>query len=1190
MWPLLLDLSKDECRKLLRTRELEAYAAVISAFRAQGDLTKDKRKCLMDLSTHLGISQERHKAEVRRAVNDEKLTTVADQISGSSVASEWVLEGKRLVPLLPRLVPQTAFTFVADNAATVIGAQNALLPSPSVTSKSNSSSNDHGNAQKISEELSKSQFNSQNVPPEISSESESLPSKNGDLPNNTFAKSLQHSQEKELLEVSSIATSVISTGAPSTKSDSQTNEKLGRRKRASSVDIQGVPAKFAAISSSTKGPSIPSMSGSRTVNIPLGGAPVQLTLSGSSQKLSSPASSSASTPQKVILVSTSCSSLSSSLLQRTVGVPIVKTVNTTSTTTSLQQSQSYSKTTAVIVPVTTHCGSIMATSNLAAGSVCTFSGGASPKLTVSTSATTVSASKLAGRQRVKQGILVPVVTQASSTSSSKTIQLKPGGKPSFHIKEGAGIKFIAQSVPVTSGTKLLTKSPGGSSSGSPIVVVTKTASLNSGGSQGTRVVNVLSTQAGGKVLSPSSLTLNKSSSGGPTFVTVGPKGKQAALVKVSQNMSLSSTGSKSNVIVVQKAHMLQHKQEGSSNILSFTTSTSQKSNLPSVIHDNKTKVAKVSFEVTKSTTLAGTPRTASDDKPLPTKDDASDVKSTVLADLLKDAGILPVTFEETVDVVDRPLSGVQNNSSQVCELNDRQPVRSTGGNDSSTAIEKTAASSEDSIVQAENSSNVVNDNVQAVAEPIVAFSLPTKSLDAITVMTVPGDNLNEVDKNTKAVAISEGAAIAVASDSDQGELDPSTGEFYSTKIQGVNLINSDLGATALGCNEQSQNRIPVGSINVLEETDNSIKRSLDSSIIVANDEEANVSTTHSSEVDVVGDDLDSSVAKSDDSTVVQRDQIVDIDPILITENSEAIEDNVIHETVMCEEVPFGDTAVQMEDMMEVTIEDMASEVVETSETQVVDQNIEIESTDVATEVPTEDALAITAKVVDTDLFAKDDEAVDTAVLTSEPDSLVDNDSTDAHVSLQTETDSGDEGISTNALIEREDIVGGSSLSAASGAQDESNTPTKRKRKPVTQVYSGGNLPHLSGWARSAMGLLLKVMKFRGTRRMKGEAGACHWFLQPVTDDEAPGYSQIVKFPMDFSTIKKRLETQFYEEISEFHRDMILVKHNCELYNPPDHEARLDCDEVFCFYQQEYDRLTEKWLKTHLMSPQRKKKT
>lgn len=69
--------------KLLNTSflfpELDAYAKMVSALRAQGPLTESKQKLLEDLATALHISNDRHQAEIRRAVNDEKLSLIAEQ-------------------------------------------------------------------------------------------------------------------------------------------------------------------------------------------------------------------------------------------------------------------------------------------------------------------------------------------------------------------------------------------------------------------------------------------------------------------------------------------------------------------------------------------------------------------------------------------------------------------------------------------------------------------------------------------------------------------------------------------------------------------------------------------------------------------------------------------------------------------------------------------------------------------------------------------------------------------------------------------------------------------------------------------------------------------------------------------------------------------------------------------------------
>nr|XP_032828051.1 BRCA2-interacting transcriptional repressor EMSY isoform X1 [Petromyzon marinus]XP_032828052.1 BRCA2-interacting transcriptional repressor EMSY isoform X1 [Petromyzon marinus] len=133
VWPTLLDLAREECLGILRKLELEAYAAAVSALRAQGDLTVEKRDLLSELRKVFSISTERHRAEVRRAYNDERLSTIAFHVSGPNSGTEWSIEGRRLVPLLPRLLPQTVLTRSANSAALAVSAHNSTLPSPGLT-------------------------------------------------------------------------------------------------------------------------------------------------------------------------------------------------------------------------------------------------------------------------------------------------------------------------------------------------------------------------------------------------------------------------------------------------------------------------------------------------------------------------------------------------------------------------------------------------------------------------------------------------------------------------------------------------------------------------------------------------------------------------------------------------------------------------------------------------------------------------------------------------------------------------------------------------------------------------------------------------------------------------------------------------------------------------------------------------
>ncbi|XP_012278976.1 BRCA2-interacting transcriptional repressor EMSY isoform X2 [Orussus abietinus] len=128
MGPVRLDMSRDECKRCLRCLELDAYGNMVSVLRAQGSFTTEKQKLLQELAKVLHISNERHRAEIRRAVNDEQLTAIAEQLSGPNTGTDWAIEGRRIIPLIPRLKSRTAFTKLANNLSLVTAIANEKKP------------------------------------------------------------------------------------------------------------------------------------------------------------------------------------------------------------------------------------------------------------------------------------------------------------------------------------------------------------------------------------------------------------------------------------------------------------------------------------------------------------------------------------------------------------------------------------------------------------------------------------------------------------------------------------------------------------------------------------------------------------------------------------------------------------------------------------------------------------------------------------------------------------------------------------------------------------------------------------------------------------------------------------------------------------------------------------------------------
>ncbi|XP_057338787.1 bromodomain adjacent to zinc finger domain protein 1A isoform X4 [Microplitis mediator] len=57
------------------------------------------------------------------------------------------------------------------------------------------------------------------------------------------------------------------------------------------------------------------------------------------------------------------------------------------------------------------------------------------------------------------------------------------------------------------------------------------------------------------------------------------------------------------------------------------------------------------------------------------------------------------------------------------------------------------------------------------------------------------------------------------------------------------------------------------------------------------------------------------------------------------------------------------------------------------------------------------------------------------------------------------------------------------------------------------------------------------------------------FLSPVTANEVPDYHEFIKHPMDFGTVKKKLDSGLYENNSHlFFADCLLIFDNCQTYN------------------------------------------
>eukprot|EP00961_Rhodomonas_salina_P025130 338642-Rhodomonas_salina.2 len=99
---------------------------------------------------------------------------------------------------------------------------------------------------------------------------------------------------------------------------------------------------------------------------------------------------------------------------------------------------------------------------------------------------------------------------------------------------------------------------------------------------------------------------------------------------------------------------------------------------------------------------------------------------------------------------------------------------------------------------------------------------------------------------------------------------------------------------------------------------------------------------------------------------------------------------------------------------------------------------------------------------------------------------------------------------------------------------------KRQKKDETPLKTPSKAGEGGGWEDVAGKLLSKIIKHR-------DAPAFNEPVDPVALD-LPDYPDIVSCPMDYGTIKKRLEEGFYQKPTQFAKDMRLVVGNALQYN------------------------------------------
>nr|XP_046202573.1 bromodomain-containing protein 3-like isoform X1 [Oncorhynchus gorbuscha]XP_046202574.1 bromodomain-containing protein 3-like isoform X1 [Oncorhynchus gorbuscha] len=130
------------------------------------------------------------------------------------------------------------------------------------------------------------------------------------------------------------------------------------------------------------------------------------------------------------------------------------------------------------------------------------------------------------------------------------------------------------------------------------------------------------------------------------------------------------------------------------------------------------------------------------------------------------------------------------------------------------------------------------------------------------------------------------------------------------------------------------------------------------------------------------------------------------------------------------------------------------------------------------------------------------------------------------------------------------------LESQQGKVSSRRESTVRPIKPPKKGTEDGEVPLLGG-KKGKPGEQLKHCDFILKEMLSKKHAAYAWpFYKPVDAEalELHDYHEIIKHPMDLSTVKKKIDSQDYPDAQSFATDVRLMFSNCYKYNPPDHEV------------------------------------
>ncbi|CAG2251967.1 unnamed protein product [Mytilus edulis] len=1048
--------------------------------------------------------------------------------------SEWLIEGRRLIPLMPRLVPQTAFTAKANEAANLQAEKNASMPVPSLT----------GN--------------------------------------------------KDLTVSSSPPLPVNNNVVTKTNRPTSPNSNVVVLPSGMSIHIKG--NYYESLVSPSASTQTPRVTYTTTTPSPVSViSPMKITISKSPR---SQMTTTATQSQKVILVSSGQTSPNVLQKSITVPVVKTSTNLTGSNKASIILPNSTGTSTVITTPTMVSAGSgtsvtsstmtfLTPTVSIPRPRVKTFPRQRFPNVQqgVQKPGVVIPMGPQPPNPQTVQNIHIKSV-------KSPNVQIRQEGGMKIISAGGSGkiLPKISQTTSA-SGTPVVVVSAGSSlSSSSNVTMVTRP--ITSIGQSGAKILNI--TTQGGKIIStgtarnPNVVTVNPKTLQLHAVKTSGNKlgGKPNVIVvqktqprrSISTPTSTASKTIKSSAFEKELVNFLQ-RQDSTKHIV-VSTPSGQRTierkvivTTPGQLEATRQRI-RMEAEAKNNNILADLIKAAG----IQEGEGSGDVTIN-----LDEATMAALTASSQGSEQNRVVTSQALPSNEWFEYDDGNQAYTSQGIDNQALqaiIDSQPSTSQDKpkvTVQRASSIDLSQLNVDqlsqqqyyTIEQAMRMLNQPDKTAEGVSILRMDSSEGETQQTEVETTVIQEeipGAAIQVSNQNSQseleqiaqrlnlqGELDPQTGIFYNTNSSTDNSSSSSSDIT------QSQIVVSAGakSFDLLSSSLEQAQINLDSYQFMEEDILTEKVTT-----EAVGQ---------------PGTEVVEVSSTPYEVYTSGTEESVGQETVI---VSSSNEGSHMGPMIRIKSASSSSfiPIQEISKSSTINITTHTQpSTSVIHEaVLSQEEGIYTAEIID-DSNPNITQNIDSSFITTVP-------SSDVPVTI--ETTSVDPVEVEGEIVGLEDIGTISNTSSGANSGVDSGDPnldavrlSKRKRRPPSALEDSPTSQSI-GWAKSCLWLIQRVSKYRGLSRDKGEMNAASWFLKPA---------------MDFGTIKRKL-LQHYKELEmgscndyeDFHSDMLLVRDNCRTYNPPGSVVRRDCDEVFAFYMSEYEKLLEKWQKVQFPSPASKK--